>query len=213
MMRLLLNILSYLSELFFPASCAICGKYLNEEIYICGNCLEDLPLNRNESKSFLSVFDYGRNIRLLIHELKYNGRPEIGIILGREAGKRLKGFLDPDVSVIVPVPLHKKRLAKRGYNQAEMIGRGISMYLNIPIRTDILKRLRNNVSQTTLNAQKRSSNVKGIFFAEISEYDEDKLILTVDDVITTGATTKEACAALKESGCKNVFPVSIATVK
>ncbi len=213
MIRYILKIFSYLSDYIFPASCIICSEYLDDDIYVCNKCLSGLPLNRNESRSHLSVFDYGRNIRILIHELKYNHRPDIGIILGKEAGRRLKDFLDPDISVLVPVPLHKKRMAKRGYNQAEMIGRGISEILNIPLKTEILKRRKNNVSQTTLNAQRRSENVKGIFSAETQGLEKDKLILMIDDVITTGATTKEACSALKKSGFQHVFPVSIATVK
>jgi ComF family protein len=207
------KILSCLADLLFPPACLLCGEYLENGVYVCGKCLENLPLNRNSSKSSLSVFDYGEDIRLLIHELKYNHRPEIGIIMGEAAGKRLKGFIEPDISVLVPIPLHKKRLRIRGYNQTELICKGLSGVLNVPVKKDLLQRIRNNVSQTTLNAVKRSGNVKGIFGIDKPLEDHDKLILMVDDVITTGATTKEAGSVLKNSGYENVFPISIATVK
>lgn len=212
-MKFVKKILSNIADLLFPPSCILCGEYLKNDMYVCHECLKNLPLNKNESKSHLSVFDYGDYIRCLIHELKYNQRPEIGVVLGREAGKRLAGIIDPAVSVLVPVPLHKKRLRKRGYNQTEMICVGLGGELNMPVRKNVLKRVRNNVSQTTLNAEGRSSNVKGIFEIDKAECDGSELILIVDDVITTGATTKEAGSVLKNAGYLNYFPLSIATVK
>lgn len=213
MIRMIRKIFSCLSDLLFPPSCILCGEYLKGETYVCRECLESLPLNKNESSSHMSVFDYGDHVRHLIHELKYNRRPEIGIILGREAGKRLSGIIDPAVSLLVPVPLHKKRLRKRGYNQTEMICEGLSEELLIPVRNKVLKRVRNNVSQTTLNAEGRSHNVKGIFETDQDIENKFVLILLVDDVITTGATTKEAGSVLKNAGYENYFSLSIATVK
>lgn len=213
MKKSILSFISFISDLFFPASCILCGEYLDDEIYVCGRCMSALPANRNESRSHLSVFEYGESVRQLIHELKYNGRPEIGIILGEEAGKRLKGILEPQISVLVPVPLHRKRRRKRGYNQTELISEGIGRTLDIKVRTDILERTVNNVSQTTLDAEGRKKNVAGIFSARGSAEDRNRLIILVDDVITTGATTKEACSVLKRSGYDNYFPLSIANVR
>jgi len=206
-------LISYIADLLFPPSCLLCGEYLDDSIYVCPGCLKELPLNRNESKGHISVFDYGAGLRLMIHELKYNQRPEIGMILGKEAGRRLAGIIDPGVSVLVPVPLHKKRLRKRGYNQTDLICDGLGSELNIPVNRFLLKRVKNNVSQTTMNAEGRSVNVKGIFEINRTDTDRSKLILLVDDVITTGSTTKEAGAVLKNAGYLNYFALSIATVK
>ncbi|HXK49899.1 MAG TPA: ComF family protein [Clostridiales bacterium] len=206
-------LISYIGDLLFPPSCMLCGEYLGDSIYVCHDCLKDLPLNRNESKDHISVFDYGNGLRLMIHELKYNQRPEIGIILGKEAGRRLAGIIDPSHSVLVPVPLHKKRLRKRGYNQADLICEGLASELSVPVNRYLLKRVKNNISQTTLNAEGRSANVKGIFDIFKTDTERSKLILLVDDVITTGSTTKEAGAVLKNAGYLNYFALSIATVK
>ncbi len=213
MIKLFKILISYIADLLFPPSCLLCGEYLDDSIYVCPDCLKKLPLNRNESKGHISVFDYDDGLRLMIHELKYNQRPEIGIILGKEAGRRLAEIIDPAVSVLVPVPLHKKRLRKRGYNQADLICDGLGSELNIPVNKCLLKRVKNNVSQTTLNAEGRSANVKGIFGINKTDTDRSKLILLVDDVITTGSTTKEAGSVLKNTGYLNYFALSIATVK
>ncbi len=213
MMTFLKKILGCAADLLLPPSCLLCGEYLEDEIYVCGKCLNELPLNRNDKRSSISVFDYVDSIRKLIHALKYDGRPEIGIVLGKEAGRRLNGLIDVHSSVLVPVPLHKKRLRKRGYNQTDMICAGINETMNISCEKHLLVRLRNNVSQTTLNAEKRSGNVKGIFGIGEHIKDKDRLVILVDDVITTGATTKEAASVLKNSGYNNIFAISIATVK
>lgn len=200
-----------LIDFLFPPACVICGEYLDNGLYICGKCLESLELHKNESKNSLSVFSYNNSIKILIHELKYGNRPEIGYVLGAEMGKRLKGYLDPERAVLMPVPLHKKRLRKRGYNQSEKICDGLFKESGIIVRKDILRRIRNNVSQTKLNASHRSENVKGIFEFCGSEIDRSTLIILVDDLITTGATAKEAAGVLKKNGFENFFALSVAT--
>ncbi|MBU4486307.1 MAG: ComF family protein [Candidatus Delongbacteria bacterium] len=203
----LLSILDFL----FPPVCLVCGEYLNDELFICEDCLKNLELHKNESKSSVSVFSYNDKIKILIHELKYNNRPEIGYILGKEIGKKLIGLLESDNSVLFPIPLHKKRLKKRGYNQSEKICEGLSEIINIPIKKDLLVRRINNISQTKLNALMRMENVKGIFETHSTDLDKNTLILIVDDLITTGATTKEAISELKRNGFLNYFALSVAT--
>jgi len=200
-----------LIDFFFPPSCMICGNYLNNEIYICPFCLNELELHKNDSKTSISVFSYNDKIKLLIHELKYNHRPEIGYILGREMGKRLSGMIETGNSVLLPIPLHKKRLRKRGYNQSENISDGFSEILNIPVKKDLLVRKKNNVSQTSLNAKMRAENVKGIFDINETGLDKNTMIFLIDDLITTGATTKEAVSVLKKHGFSDFFSLSVAT--
>ncbi len=189
----------------------ICGEYLNSEMYICEDCLKNLELHKNESKTSLSVFAYNSSIKLLIHELKYNNRPEIGYILGKEMGKRLKEYLITENAVLIPVPLHKKRLRKRGYNQSEKICEGLSEVTGIKVNKDLLFRRINNISQTKLNAHNRAENVKGIFSFSGYELDKETHIILVDDLITTGATSKEASSVLKNNGFGNFFAMSVAT--
>lgn len=205
------NYLQCILDFLFPPSCMVCGEYLDSGIYICRKCLDELELHKNESKNSISVFSYNDSIRSLIHELKYNNRPEIGYVLGREMGKRLKSYLNTECAVLMPVPLHKKRLRKRGYNQSEKICEGLSDESLVPMNKDLIYRKRNNISQTKLNAALRSENVKGIFEFKGSDLDRETLIMLVDDIITTGATAKEACGVLKRNGFSNFFALSVAT--
>lgn len=208
---MLKNIFGSLLDLFFPASCLICSDYLEDEVLVCRNCLKSLKLHRNENKSYFSVFSYSEKIRTLIHELKYNNRPDIGRIMGREIALKLKGLIGNETSVLLPVPLHRNRLRKRGYNQSEKICEGFAEIINIPVETELLIRRKNNVSQTTLNASGRSENVKGIFGPGPAVVDHDNTIFIVDDLITTGATTREAVSELKKQGYSKFFSLCIAT--
>ncbi|HQP69446.1 MAG TPA: ComF family protein [Clostridiales bacterium] len=203
--------ISCILDFLFPQSCLVCAKYLNDEIYICRKCLNNLEIHKNESKNYMSVFSYNDTIKTLIHELKYNGRPELGYIFGKEMGKRLKEYFESGKTVLIPVPLHIKRLKKRGYNQSELICSGLSEVTGLEVRKDILVRKLNNMSQTRLNAAGRSENVKGIFDYSGAQLDKDTLIILVDDLITTGATSKEASQTLKKYGFINFFAVSVAT--
>lgn len=189
----------------------VCGEYLDSGVYVCRKCLDELELHKNDSKNSISVFSYNDSIRSLIHELKYNNRPEIGYVLGAEMGKRLKGYIETDKAVLLPVPLHKNRRRKRGYNQSEKICEGFSFESSIPMHTDIIYRKKNNISQTRLNAALRHENVKDIFEFRESEIDKDTLIILIDDIITTGATAKEASGVLKRNGFSNFFALSVAT--
>lgn len=200
-----------LMDLFFPPSCMLCGEYLDSGMYVCEDCLKNLELHKNESKTSLSVFAYNEPIKLLIHELKYNNRPEIGYILGKEMGKRLKDYLNTENAVLIPVPLHKIRLRKRGYNQSEKICEGFSEVSGIKVNKDLLFRRVNNISQTKLNATHRADNVKGIFSFSGCELDRETHLILVDDLITTGATSKEASSVLKNNGFDNFFAMSVAT--
>lgn len=211
MLKTIRGILISVLDLLFPSSCLICSEYLEDGVLVCRKCIKELKLHRNDNKSYLSIFSYSDKIRILIHELKYNNRPEIGRIMGREMASKLTGLINPDGSVLLPVPLHKKRLKKRGYNQSEMICQGFSEIINIPVETGILTRKKNNISQTTLNASGRAKNVKGIFQAGHIKIDPETTIFIVDDLITTGATTREAVGELKNQGYKKFFSLSIAT--
>ena len=198
-------------DFLFPPSCIVCSEYVDTELLVCRNCLNNLELHKNEDKSYISVFKYNHKIKLLVHELKYNNRPELGKIFGREMAKRLSGMIETDNSILLPVPLHKKRLRKRGYNQSEKICEGFSEITQIPQVKNLLARKKNNTSQTKLNAIGRQENVKDIFQSNPTEIKKSTMIFIVDDLITTGATTKEAVKELKKNGFLNIFSLSVAT--
>lgn len=212
-----------LINLIFPATCAACGNVLlNNERIICLSCNYNLPRTnyhlepdnpvelifwgrvRIEYATAFYFFNKGSKFRHLIHELKYNGRKDIGIELGKIFGYEIMasdGFRTTDL--IIPVPLHLKRLKKRGFNQSECIARGISEAMNKPMDTYSLIRTVYSSTQTRKTRYDRWLNVEGIFRITDPTALSGKHILLVDDVVTTGATL-ESCATeiLKVEGTK-----------
>jgi ComF family protein len=200
-------------SLIFPRLCPGCGNHLlrNEKL-ICTECYISIPRTnfhlkadnpvarlfwgrcQIERAAAFSFYNRDSRMRKLIHQLKYKGAKDIGFELGRIYANSLKssGFLD-GVDLIIPVPLHPAKKRKRGFNQSEIISRGISDVTGIPLNTVSL--LRKNISdtQTRKSRYSRWTNVEGIFRVEEQAGIEGCHILLVDDVITTGSTL-EACA-------------------
>ncbi len=211
-------IIKYFSDflyLFFPSVCEACGQSLRQnEGVVCIKCLFDLPRTdyfnnpdnpvinlfagrlKLEKATALFSFQKGSRFRKLLHNLKYKNKPEIGILLGRELGAEMKKSGNfSDIDVIIPVPLHTKRLKERGYNQSEMIGRGISEVTSIPQYTNVFFRNEYTKTQTKMTREERWKNVSGKFVVENAEFIENKHVMLVDDVITTGSTL-EACGEI-----------------
>ena len=212
----LLNILrggwNGLLDLFYPPLCCACGVRLRagEEV-LCADCLAGLPRtemadHRDNSVENLfwdikkfrrgAAFCYflpDSDFRQLIYRLKYSGDARIGIWLGSQAAVEFtgSGFFD-GIDLIVPVPLHSRRERKRGYNQAEMIARGLSRVTGIPVDTAHLYRRRNNETQTNKNAAERLENTKDLFAVRQPENWRGRHLLIVDDIVTTGATLRAA---------------------
>ena len=143
-------------------------------------------------------FDKDHPIRRVIHAMKYADRPEIGRFLGRQAAMEMQyaDFFD-EIDVIVPIPLHKKRLRSRGYNQSEYIARGLSEITKIPVDTTHVTRERNTPKQALQGGAERKANVQGAFGVNHPEQLYHKHILLVDDLITTGETVKACMKAMR----------------
>lgn len=218
-----------LLRLFFPEACVACGdELLEEEIGICLNCMYKLPKTNNykiidnQVEQFMAgripferiasycIYSKGGILQPLIHNLKYYNRSDIGTLLGRLFAADLvdSEFLAP-IDLIVPVPLHPKRLRSRGYNQSEIIAKGISDKTLIPLSTGNLIRLIYNPTQTKMLKNQRWENVKNIFEVKDITQFENKHILLVDDVITTGSTIEACGVALQR--CDSL-KLSIATI-
>jgi ComF family protein len=201
-----------LLNLFFPKACAGCNSFLlaNEKV-ICTVCRHEIPLTNHskiENNEALVKF-YGRIpiefvgalfyfhkkgiVQELIHKLKYKGHQEIGTMVGYWYGEELKNIQKlQDVNFIIPVPLHKKRLKERGYNQVETFGKALSESTKIPYEDKVLIRNVYSKTQTNKNILGRSEVVKSIFSITADESLHNKHFLLIDDVITTGSTL-EAC--------------------
>ncbi|MBR4814510.1 MAG: ComF family protein, partial [Paludibacteraceae bacterium] len=135
----------------------------------------------------------------------------MGCMLGRE----LKEGRFASVDMIVPVPLHPKRLKWRGYNQSEWIAMGLAEELGVPVRTDFVERVVETSTQTTKNAEERWTNVKGIFSLkqEVQPQElEGRHLLIVDDVITTGSTLMACAAAFSHVKNVKISAASLAAV-
>ena len=137
-------------------------------------------------------------IQLMIHKMKYADQPQIGYVLGRQAAMEFQfaDFFD-EIDVIVPMPLHPKRLRERGYNQSEYIAKGISDITGIPMDTTHVTRVRNTPKQAMLEGNERSLNVKEAFAVNHPEQMYHKHILIVDDLITTGETMRACIKAMR----------------
>ncbi len=217
-----------LVHLFYPDICQSCGNSLKSyENVICAYCHVHLPVTgfandvsnavfelfwgrtHIEFASAYLYFHKGNSAQKLMHRFKYKGIKPIGHKLGFWYGKEiLESSLYQDIDVIIPVPLHPKKLRQRGFNQSDIIATGISEAINIPIDTITLSREMYSETQTRKARFERWQNVKEIFSSE-KENLKDKHILLVDDTVTTGATL-EACAnsLLQIEGVR----VSIATI-
>ncbi len=215
----------------------LCGNFVKREISLCVACEDDLPwvahackqcgipLEKNTTENDLcgqciqtspdvdytvSIFHYENPVSYLIGQMKFQQQLSCAAILGSllrsEIIKDNSDTSMPDA--LLPVPLHKNRLAKRGFNQSLEISRSIAKEKQLPLLLQIAARTRNTEAQTNLNKQQRLKNVKGCF--NLLEAPVAKHIVIVDDVVTTGATTNELARLLKSVGVDRVGVWSIA---
>ena len=215
--------------LLFPELCAACNASLvASENVICSDCRYNLPYTNfhtqpdnivaqqfygkiNVAAAYaLYFFNKGGNVQNLMHHFKYSGMKQIGNILGNIAGNQLaENPVFNTVDYIIPVPLHKKRLKMRGYNQSACFADGLAQKLNAAVEIDNLVRIVATDTQTHKSRFARFENMQEVFAVSNSPRLEGKHILLVDDIVTTGSTL-EACGIelLKVPGLK----LSIATI-
>lgn len=215
---ILTNIFAPVIDLFLPRLCPGCGQSMGKgDLELCIHCLSVLPetrfyLSRNnplsrrldgrfrfEQAVACYYFHKSTILQNIIHQFKYKGNKNAALFMGEQMGKLFKSssvFQLPDA--IVPIPLHLAKQKKRGYNQSELLGKGIAEVLNIPVFTTLLKRTIQTQTQTKLTAIERWKNVEKAFMLNPNSISPKQHILLVDDVITSGATM-EACAHVLEA--------------
>ena len=200
-------------DLCFPPACVMCGEKLPKGArFVCDSCCHDLPrtnLHLQPKNRLVELFSgllpieratgfiyysRGSESRSIMLNLKYYHTPEIGVYMGRLMASEISdgsNFFD-GIDAIVPIPLARRRMRQRGYNQVEALARGVSSVTGIPVLRDVVVRTIDNPSQTTVVTAERVENVKGIFSVSRPEQLQGKHILLMDDVVTTGSTLK-AC--------------------
>ena len=228
MIRLLKDFIS----LFYPEVCITCGEGLAEkEEFICTSCFYKLPKtdyhnypNNTLYKTFYgraeiqaaAAFCYyskGSMVQELVHEVKYKGKKELGTCFGKWYGAELKGVSPfSELDYIVPVPLHPKKLKRRGYNQSACFAQGLSQVMKVPVLENGIKRQKDTETQTNKSRFSRWENVKDVFEVENKEQLQGKNVLIVDDIITTGATMEACIHALNAAEVKSVSVASIGYV-
>ena len=203
-----MELLSSVADVLMPRFCMVCGRRLSiGERDICVACTLKMPLmgyrqgdpNATEqllvselelvrAASYMGYYKESNYSRILYH-LKYYGHPDVGRFLAHRAAETLQaeGFFD-GMDLIVPVPLSRRKYRKRGYNQCDYIAAGISDVTGIPIRNDIVKRTLSNSAQAMKGLFQRWENAENLFGVSDSAALQDRHVLLVDDVITTGAT-------------------------
>jgi ComF family protein len=206
-------------DLIFPKFCLGCKK---EGIFLCQDCFSVLEISTTHQKfrgkyldDLYFPLDYGNFLsKKLIQNFKY---PPLIRELKRELALAIiSHFLLLDKKpvfsdfVLIPIPLAKKKLKWRGFNQAEEIGKELAEFLKIPLISDCLVKIKENKAQVELSEKERKENVRGVFFVKNKEKIVGKKILLVDDVFTTGATMEEAARVLKEAGAKKIVGIVVA---
>jgi ComF family protein len=158
---------------------------------------------------------YTGNLRKAILRLKFHGREYLGQRLGALLARAWEALPKPDSAIVAPVPLHHSRRRERGFNQAELLARGLVRSLRkeesgLRLVTGSLRRIRATVPQVGLSVSARHENVRGVFSVGRPEDVRNRTVVVVDDVMTTGATLSACAAALKRAGAARVLALSLA---
>ncbi len=219
----------WLLDVFMPPQCVMCGRV---ETWLCDGCVQKLPLFTGPFCSrcgrpwegsptcrvcqtkplsvspIRSAYLFQGNVRDLLHAFKYRGGKSMVRQLARPMAQAWRE-LGMHGNALVPVPLHPRRLDQRGYNQAEILARGLAHELGIPMLR-ALERVRDTPSQTRLNAQERRKNVAAAFTYTAGDLLVGKYVTLVDDVATTGATLDACATVLLAQGVESVSAFTLA---
>lgn len=213
------NLLEGFMELVFPSKCPKCKKYMEQRGSWCDSCIRDLLLlkelsydekMRKNLATVLGICKYDKGLKELIHEIKYKD-PKRALAYFEVFLNILDEARDFDhYDLIIPVPLHIKKLKKRGYNQVELIFKPWCEKNHYPYH-DILIRTKDTKQQSLLNYEERQENLQNSFQLSFDGDVDNKNCLLVDDIFTTGSTLYHCATCLKNNGAKNVDGLVLAS--
>lgn len=196
--------------MFFPNRCPVCKKVIYPDDSFCEDCKGKLTLfsgsfSVSGAKSFTAVYEYDKNISPAVFLMKNGIDGNASYALGTALASKLKeSGAAEGIDLILPVPMYKKDLHKRGFNQSERICREVGRILGIPVNVRCLVKLGYTASQKSLGRQERLKNLRGAFTVSSPQSVNGKNILIIDDVCTTGSTLAEITKVLLEAGASSV---------
>lgn len=193
---------------FFPNRCPVCGEILHCNDKFCEKCTENIEyydgsFQINGAVSFNAFYVYNEKINPAIFLMKDGICGNADFALGTELAEHLmnKGL---KADIIIPVPMTKSAIRKRGFNQSILLGRQLERVMNIPLYADIVRKIRSTSAQKTLSRDERLVNLKNAFEVSQPEIIRGKSVLLIDDVCTTGSTLAEITEVLMKSGANEV---------
>jgi len=214
------NLKSSLLDILFPKKCLGCRE---NGAYLCSKCISSIPIaTKSQSENVYALYSYtDERIKKAIWLLKYKYNKKIGdelafLLYSKLICKSVDEFEFPENSqiMLVPIPLSKKRMRERGFNQSEILAKEIvknGEVLRFILKTDMLTRSKDGPHQTSIqNRAERIKNIEGSFTVTNKPNIEGKCIILIDDVTTTGATLVEGISTLKEAGARKVVGVALA---
>ncbi len=224
-----------LLSVLFPARCAVCDDVIGPDELLCAKCAAKIRPIRGDTcfkcgklltdsdrlycydcsrkihyfdRGF-AVFEYG-DIKRSLYRFKYSGRAEYAAFYAfaadRSVGRELRTL---DLDAIIPIPIHRKRMIKRGYNQAYELAKELSARIGVPVRDEIVIRRSNTVPLKKLSEKERKNNLKKAFIIAPNDVKLKKILL-VDDIYTTGSTMDAVSKLLKVAGVKEVYFLAVA---
>ncbi len=213
-----MNFLENMLTFIFPPTCGICGR--ENENYVCKSCMEKLKLEKTYMPQIIDykgikhcyIFKYEGIIRQKILQYKFKDNPYLYKMFSEFFMKNEKvcRFLK-NYDIIISVPMTKKKIAQRGYNQAELIAKQIAINSpNLTYLKNILVKQKETSTQSSLSKKERFNNVKNVYKVQNMQKIKEKNIILFDDIYTTGATCKECTKTIMEAGAKTVDLLTIA---
>lgn len=204
-------LLRRLTSLLYPIRCPVCGEFVRPEEGFCGRCTEMLVrYDGNHSISgadgFIAPFEYTPAIKPAIMLMKDGIGGNAPYAFGGALAELLQiKRIDERIDMIVPTPMYRRDVRKRGFNQAELIANELGRRLNIAVRSDIVIKVRETLPQKTLDRNQRQVNLHGAFSLNSAEDVKERKVLLLDDVCTTGSTLAELTGLLKDNGAVEIW--------
>lgn len=216
---MLKSIGTWILDLLYPPKCAFCQKLLKkEQVGMCPDCSDNLPklpksegVQRKKNAGICySPLHFDGVVRTSIHRYKFSGCSGYGTVYGKLVSQYIREHCEELPEVVTWVPLSKKSLKVRGYDQAYLLAKAVAQELNLPIEATLVK-VRHTEQQSSLERDERSANVLGAYEVIVGLDATEKRYLLVDDVVTSGSTLAECVFQLRMAGAKSLVCATLAS--